>query len=157
MADHVATVASIYETFGRGEVPAILAALSEDVRWEDWAGNAAQKSGVPWLQPHRGKAGVLEFFAIAEQFTIHEFQVLSLLSGGNQVVAEVVIDTTVPSGARHRDEELHLWTFDDTGKIVRPRQPPPAPQIGAHALVATEQQQVLLMKATELAVGCMPR
>jgi hypothetical protein len=32
MADHVATVASIYEAFGRGDVPAILAALSEDVR-----------------------------------------------------------------------------------------------------------------------------
>ena len=121
MADHVATVASIYEAFGRGDVPAILAALSEDVRWEEWADNRAQKSGVPWLQFRQGKAGALEFFAIAGQFKIHEFQVLSLLAGGDQVVAEVLIDTTVSTGVRYRDEELHLWTFDDAGKVVRLR------------------------------------
>jgi ketosteroid isomerase-like protein len=121
MADNAATVASIYGAFGRGDVPAILAALSEDVRWEEWADNRAQTSGVPWLQLRHGKAGALEFFALAGQFKIHEFQVLSLLAGGHQVVAEVVIDATVPTGARYRDEELHLWTFDEAGKVVRLR------------------------------------
>ena len=121
MADHVATVASIYEAFGRGDMPAILAALAEDVRWEEWADNHAQKAAVPWLQARQGKAGALEFFAVAGQFTIHEFRVLSLLAGGDQVVAEVVIDATVPTGARYRDEELHLWTFNDAGKVVRLR------------------------------------
>jgi ketosteroid isomerase-like protein len=121
MADHLATVASIYEAFGRGDVPSILAALSDDVRWEEWAANQGQVSDVPWLRARRGHAGAGEFFAIAGQFTIHEFQVLSLLAGGNQVAAEVVIDATVPTGARYRDEELHLWTFDDLGKVVRLR------------------------------------
>ena len=121
MADHVATVASIYEAFGRGDVPSILSVLSEDVRWDEWADNQAQASDVPWLRARRGKAGALEFFAIAGQFKIHEFQVLSLLAGGNQVVAEVVIDATVQPGVRYRDEELHLWTFDDAGKVVRLR------------------------------------
>jgi len=121
MPDHVATVASIYEAFGRGDVPSILGALSEDVRWEEWADNRAQTSDVPWLRARRGKAGALEFFTIAGQFKIHEFRVVSLLAGGNQVVAEVVIDATVPTGARYRDEELHLWTFDQAGKVARLR------------------------------------
>jgi ketosteroid isomerase-like protein len=121
MGDHVATVASIYEAFGRGDVAAILAALSEDVRWEEWADNQAQASGVPWLLARRGKAGALEFLGIVGTLKIHDFQVLSLLAGGNQVVAEVVIDATVPTGVRFRDEELHLWTFDDSGKVVRLR------------------------------------
>ena len=121
MTDHRATVTSIYEAFGRGDVPAILAALSEDVRWDEWSDNRAQKSGVPWLQHRNGKAGALEFFAIAAQFNIHEFRVLALLAGGNQVVAEVLIDATAPTGVRYRDEELHLWTFDDAGKVVRLR------------------------------------
>jgi ketosteroid isomerase-like protein len=121
MADNLTTVASIYEAFGRGDVPAILAALSEDVQWEEWADNHAQKFGVPWLQHRRGKAGALDFFALAGQFTMHEFQVLSLLAGGNQVVAEVLIDATVPTGARYRDEELHLWTFDASGQVIRLR------------------------------------
>ena len=54
--------------------------------------------------------------------TITDFRVLSLMAGGNQVVAEVVIEADVPStGGHYRDEELHLWTFDDSGKVVRLR------------------------------------
>ena len=121
MADHIRTVASIYEAFGRGDVQTILAALSEDVKWEEWAANHAQQAGVPWLQLRHGKAGARDFFEIAGQFKIHEFQVLSLLAGGEQVVAEVLIDATVPTGVRYRDEELHLWTFDAEGKVVRLR------------------------------------
>jgi ketosteroid isomerase-like protein len=121
MADHKTTVASIYEAFGRGDVPAILETLADDVRWEEWTDNQAQKSDVPWLRARRGKTGVGEFFAIAGQLTIHEFRVLSILAGGDQVAAEVIIDATTPSGARYRDEELHLWTFDDAGKVARLR------------------------------------
>ena len=121
MPDHVRTVASIYEAFGRGDVEAIVAVLSEDVKWEEWADNRAQQAGVPWLQARRGKAGARAFFEVAAQFKIHEFQVLSLLGGGDQVVAEVLIDATVPTGVRYRDEELHLWTFDSQGKVIRLR------------------------------------
>ena len=121
MADHMATVQGIYQAFGRGDVPAILAALSDEVRWEEWADNHAQKAGVSWMARRNGKSGALEFFGVAGQLTIHEFQVVSLLAGGNQVAAEVVIDATTPTGARYRDEELHLWTFDEAGKVVRLR------------------------------------
>jgi uncharacterized protein len=121
MADYTATVASIYEAFRTGDVPAILDTLADDVRWEEWTDNSAQKAGVPWLQRRDGKAGALEFFKIAGQMAMHEFRVLSLLAGGPQVVAEVVIDATGPSGRRYRDEELHLWTFNDSGKVVRLR------------------------------------
>ena len=121
MADNTATVASIYEAFGTGDIPAILETLADDVRWEERTDNSAQKAGVPWLQRGDGKSGALAFFKISGQMTIHEFRVLSLLAGGQQVVAEVVIDATGPSGRRYRDEELHLWTFNDVGKIVRLR------------------------------------
>jgi ketosteroid isomerase-like protein len=121
MTDHLKTVASIYEAFGRGDVPAILATLSERVQWEAWADNHAQRTNVPWLRRREGKSGAREFFEIAGQFTIHDFQVLSMMAGGNQVAAEVVIDATVPGGARYRDEEIHLWTFDGSGQVVRLR------------------------------------
>jgi len=121
MADYTATVASIYDAFGTGDIPAILETLADDVRWEEWTDNTAQKAGVPWLQRRDGREGALEFFKIAGRMTIHEFRVLSLLAGGQQVVAEVVIDATAPSGRRYRDEELHLWTFNDAGQVVRLR------------------------------------
>jgi uncharacterized protein len=122
MQDHVATVAAIYEAFGKGDVPGILERLADDIRWEEWADNTAQKAGVPWLQFRTGKDGVLEFFNIIGSMTITDFRLLSLMAGGNQVVAEIVIEADVPStGGHYWDEELHLWTFDDNGKVVRMR------------------------------------
>ncbi len=123
MSDQVTTVAALYEAFGRGDVPAILDLVADNVEWEAWADHSAQKAGVPWLQHRRGKAGVQEFFAVlTEKLDVREFNVLALLSGGLQVAAEIVIDARIKGGSGgFRDEELHLWTFDDSGKIVRLR------------------------------------
>ena len=49
-----ATVAEIYAAFGRGDVPAILDQLADDVAWEDWPANDAQRAGVRHLLPRRG-------------------------------------------------------------------------------------------------------
>ena len=121
MTDNEKTVSALYEAFGRGDIPAILDMLAGDVQWESWADNFAQTSGVPWLQLRTGKDGVQAFFEIVGTFRIDEFRVLSMMSGGNQVAAEVVIDATLPTGGHYRDEEVHLWTFDVAGKIVRMR------------------------------------
>jgi ketosteroid isomerase-like protein len=122
MGDPLATVSAIYTAFGRGDVPAILDHLAEDVRWEEWADNSAQQAGVPWLLARRGKAGVLEFFGVMGAMQMRDFRVLSLMAGGNQVAAEIEIEFDVPSSGRTlRDQELHLWTCDDDGKVVRLR------------------------------------
>ena len=122
MSHTVETIQTIYQAFGRGDIPAILALLSPDVRWEDWADNTAQRSGVPTLQARRGPDGVMQFFGEAAKMQIHEFKVLDVFGGERQVAAEVLIDFTVPTtGARVRDEELHLWTFSADGKIARVR------------------------------------
>lgn len=42
------------------------------------------------------------------------------MDGGNQVAAEFVIECDVPSTGGP-DEEVHLWTFDSLGKVVRLR------------------------------------
>lgn len=120
MHSNVETVKSIYDAFGRGDVAAILDRLHEDVRWEEWADSSAQAAGVPWLVARRGRAGAAEFFGVIGQFRFDSFEVRSLMAGENQVAAEVTIDCTIPStGAHIRDEEIHLWTFDDAGRVVR--------------------------------------
>jgi ketosteroid isomerase-like protein len=123
MSDHLATVTAIYEAFGRGDIPGLLEHVSDGVQWEAWADNTAQKAGVGWLRPRYGKAGVSEFFqAIAEELDIQEFQVLSLMAGGNQVAVEFVIAAKLKKGdGGYRDEEMHLWTFGDDGKVTRLR------------------------------------
>ena len=113
------TVSRIYQAFGDGDVATILGYLDDNVTWDaDWADNSAQRAGVANLTPRRGRDGVAEFFALVGKTTIHEFVVHDLMSSDRQVVVQVTIDTTVLSGGRLRDEELHLWTFGPDGRVV---------------------------------------
>jgi uncharacterized protein len=111
----------MYEAFGRGDIPFFLDQLADDVAWEAWDQSEAQAAGVPWLLPRKGKEGAADFFGIVGQFQIHDFRARGFMEGGNQVAVDVLIDATAPSGKRFRDEELHLYTFDDRGKVVRMR------------------------------------
>jgi ketosteroid isomerase-like protein len=123
MSQNLETVKQIYAAFGRGDIPAILNALADNVAWEAWADNSAAKAGVPWLVPRHGKAGAADFFAlIGATLVVKTFRVLSLMDGGDQVAAEFEIACDVPSsGGYYRDEEMHLWTFDASGKVIRLR------------------------------------
>ena len=122
MSNHLATVGAIYEAFGKGDISTILSHMAEDVQWEQWADNSAQNAGVPWLAPRQGKAGVLAFFQVLGGMPIKDFQVLDMMAGSNQVAVEFVIEAEVPStGGHYRDEEMHLWTFDESGKVSRLR------------------------------------
>jgi uncharacterized protein len=140
MSHSIETIQTVYQAFGRGDIPAILALLAPDVRWEDWgADHSAQRAGVPTMQPRRGPDGVMAFFAEVAKMQIHDFQVLDLFGGATQVAAEVEIEFTVPlTGMRVRDQELHLWTFGADGRIVRMRHYiDTAKHIRAHGLAAS--------------------
>ncbi len=116
-------VRQIYAAFGQGDIPAIINHLDDNVQWESWADNTAQKAGVPWLKAQKGKEGVMAFFqCVGSMLQIKDFQILNIMEGGNQVAAEVRIEAEVPSTGEHlRDEELHLWTFNEAGKVTRMR------------------------------------
>jgi ketosteroid isomerase-like protein len=120
---NLATVQAIYEAFGKGDVPAILEMLADDVEWESWADNSAVKAGVPWMTPRHGKAEAAKFFETAGQMEIVDLQVLSFMEGGDQVAVEFVFEARLPAwgGGHYRDEEIHLWTFDADGKVSRLR------------------------------------
>jgi ketosteroid isomerase-like protein len=117
--DHAGVVADIYAAFGTGDVPRILAHLDPDVLWDaDWQDNFAQRAGVAVLTPRKGRDDVAGFFAYLAGCSFESFAVLDVLAGERQVVAQVEIEFVMPSGGRHRDQELHLWTFGPDGKVV---------------------------------------
>jgi uncharacterized protein len=119
--DTAAAVRAIYDAFAAGDIPAVLDRIADDCAWESWADNSAQRAGLGVLAAHTGPAGVAEFFAAVAELQIHEFQVLDVLAGERQAAAEVVIELTTPQGRRLRDEELHLWSFDASGRVTRMR------------------------------------
>ncbi len=56
------------------------------------------------------------------ELEVKDFQILSIIGNENQIAVEFVFEADVPStGGHFRDEELHLWTFDEQGKIIRLR------------------------------------
>ena len=123
LVSNLATVQGIYEAFGKGDVPAILEVLADEVEWESWDDNSAVKAGVPWMIPRHGKQDVIRFFETVGQMEIVGLDVLSMMEGGNQVAVEFVLEANLPAwgDGHYRDEEMHLWTFDDSGKVVRLR------------------------------------
>src|SRR4051812_49666848 len=82
--DNIRTVQRIYEAFGRGDIPAILAELADDVVWETYQGSA-QDAGVPWLVRREGRDAVAGFFAALEETDLHRLEPLNFLAGGDQV------------------------------------------------------------------------
>jgi ketosteroid isomerase-like protein len=114
--DHVATVRSFYEAFGRGDVAPILDAAAEDVVWE--AG--AEDHDLPLLTPGRGKAHVADFFSRLADVEVKRFEPRLVFGSGDHVMAVCAIELVVPATGRSvREEgEGHLWTFGPDGKVV---------------------------------------
>lgn len=115
----VETVQTIYAAFGRGDVPAILEHLHEDVDWEYVDVGRGQ---VPWLRPGRGRPAALAFFqAVGTGLTITKFVPKTFLEGPGVIAVLVDIDFTVnQTGKQVREiDEVHLWHFDDRGRVVR--------------------------------------
>jgi ketosteroid isomerase-like protein len=75
------------------------------------------------MVPRHGKAEVVGFFEAAGQMEILDLQILNMMEGGNQVAVEFILEANLPAwgGGHYRDEEMHLWTFDPNGKVVRLR------------------------------------
>jgi ketosteroid isomerase-like protein len=134
-AANLSVVGGVYEAFGRGDIDFILDQIADDCAWESWLDNHGQKAGIPPMQPRSGRAGVAEFFAHVATMQIQDFQVLDLLASDRQVVVEVQISIGLPDGGTVTDEELHLYSLNDEGKISRMRHyVDTAKQIAAYGL-----------------------
>lgn len=112
----MAVVQDIYAAFGRGDVAAIVDHMADDVAWEP----GMQDHGVPWLSPGSGKGHVGDFFAtIGEQVEMRRFEPVAFLTGESHVAVVVDLEAVVRgSGAPITDREVHLWTFDDEGRVT---------------------------------------
>ncbi|HUS08100.1 MAG TPA: nuclear transport factor 2 family protein [Bryobacteraceae bacterium] len=81
--ENIQVVQKAYADFGRGDIPAILAALDENVEWTTPGGPAVPTSGI-----RRGKAAVGEFFrAVDETWSFDSFEPRQFLASGDRVLA----------------------------------------------------------------------
>jgi uncharacterized protein len=108
------TVQKIYEAFGRGDVPAILSSLADDVEWDTDA-----TGSIPLNQPRRGPAEVTLFFEATGAADFTQFEPTALLESGNLVVALLDVTFTVKATGKQvkQLDEVHIWRFNDAGKV----------------------------------------
>ena len=116
--DNVKTITSAYEAFARGDIPAVIDALADDV---DWASEAASTE-VPWWGPRHGKAEVLAFFeALGTAMEVKEFTPLVIVGDGDDVLTVVRYQATSRANGKTASMDIHHhWRFRDR-KIVRYR------------------------------------
>jgi ketosteroid isomerase-like protein len=112
---NIDTVKQMYEAFGRGDIPAILDKLDDNVEWD----TDYEDTGVPWLQPRQGKANIPGFFEAVATMGITKFEPHTFGADGNKVVA--VIDIEGDRQGKHYviPNEGHLWLFNDQGKVTK--------------------------------------
>ena len=109
-------VHSMYEAFGRGDVPALLANCHPDLEWVN-----PGPTDVPYFGTHRGHAAIVRnvFAFLAENMQFDVFAPRDFLTSGDKVV--VLLDITARVGRDKTpitQEVVHVFTFRD-GKVVR--------------------------------------
>jgi ketosteroid isomerase-like protein len=123
MSKNIETIQNLYAAFGRVDIPTILAMYADNIQWE----YQPISTDVPWLQRRTGKADAIKFFEVlGKEMDIKKFDVKAVTETGNLVIAIVDIEFVVKRTGKTVSEvdEVHLFHFDDAGKIARFRHVP---------------------------------
>ena len=119
-ADNIKAVQAAYAAFGRRDIPALLATLSDDVDWHAVVGVGPK---VPTGGPRHGRSGVTEFFKqLAESVDFKEFEPREFLAHGDKVVALGHYSAAVKATGRSFSADwVMVFTFHGD-KVVRFRE-----------------------------------
>ena len=114
--ESVHVVKGLYEAFGRGDIPAVLAALDPRVEWRE-AENFIYADGNPYVGPQAVLEGV--FMRLGSEWEGFAVSAEGVLDAGETVVGHGHYSGTYKqTGARVRAEFAHLFTFRG-GKVVK--------------------------------------
>ena len=114
--ENVNVVRGMYEAFGRGDIPAVIAALDPRVEWWE-AENFIYADGNPYVGPQAVLAGV--FARIGDEWEGFEVSPEEVLDAGETVVGRGYYSGTYKrNGERVRAQFAHLFTFRG-GKVVK--------------------------------------
>ena len=116
--DNVKTIQAVYEAFGRGDIPAVLDAVADDV---DWASEVSSTE-IPWWGIRHGKDAAADFFTqLGTNAEVLEFTPLLVIGEADDVLTLVHYTAKSRTTGKIADMQLHHhWEFRD-GKIVRYR------------------------------------
>ena len=107
-------VQSIFEAFGRGDVPGVLAHLAEDVTWK-----APGPSSVPYFGDRRGHGGATEFFVqLGTNVDFEHFEPGAFIAEGDKVVVLGRERGRVKATGKSFDNDWALVFTVEGGKVT---------------------------------------
>lgn len=113
---NVAVVRGIYEAFGKGDMPAVLASMHPEIVWNE-ADNFPYADGNPYIGPSAVLEGV--FARCGGEWDGFGVEVGEILDAGDTVVAlGHYVGTYKATGRSQRTQLVHVWRVED-GKVVR--------------------------------------
>jgi ketosteroid isomerase-like protein len=112
------TIQTIYAAFGRGDIPAILAVLAEDV---DWNNDGVASKECPWNGNFSGKSNVPRFFdAVANNLEFSVFNPHTFLASADRVAVLLRAESRLKkNGCTLANDCVHVWTLDTAGQVIR--------------------------------------
>lgn len=114
--ENVAIIKGVYEAFGRGDVPAVLGAMSPGIVW-----NEAENFPYADRNPYGGPQAVLEgvFGRILGDFDGFAVVPEEILDAGDTVIMlGRYTGTNKATGKAMRPQAVHVWRIKD-GKIAQ--------------------------------------
>ena len=113
--DNIKIITQVYEAFGRGDVAAILDAVTDDV---DWAAEAASPA-APWYGVRQGRDAVAEFFAaFGATMEVEEFTPVSIAASDEDVLTVVRFRARARGTGRTAAMNLHHFFRFRDGRIA---------------------------------------
>jgi uncharacterized protein len=111
---NIEVVKDAYAAFGRGDVPAILQSLTDDVTW-----HLMGPSEIPYAGLRHGRAGAAAFFSLlAGSDDVQLFEPRRFLADGDVVVVLGRYEARVKStGKVAKTDWVHVFEFRD-GKVA---------------------------------------
>ena len=121
MTDGRQRILACYEAFGRGDIPAVLAAVADEVDWGVERDNPVV-AAMRYLANVRTRDEVAssDFGGIATTVEFTKFQPLVVAADGRDVVAVIAEEfTNKITGKSLETTAVHHFTLDDDSRIVR--------------------------------------
>jgi uncharacterized protein len=109
-------VQAVFEAFSRGDVPAILQALADDVEWDQDAPGYGSRSTNPSSARNTWLASLTPFRRGSSSSGSNRG---TSSAGGTRSSCHQHRTMVKSNGNALEAPEIHLWTFGDDGKVSR--------------------------------------
>ena len=115
--NNVKLMKDLYDAFGRGDIPAVLGAMSPDIRWHQAENNPYNPSGQAFVGPDTVLNKVfMRLGAEWDGFAVHP---KSFHGAGDSVIVEARYSGTYKAPGKGIDAQAcHVWDVKD-GKVTR--------------------------------------